>query len=134
MKGEEGSVCFFFQQTDSLFVGPGCEDQIASKDVSSREAADIRKTKKKKSYLCLLIEHFSHHPLWFPGLLIFTQDIYPVVNGKVPITDKYTFYVFARLFSCLSPYSFLSFTLSGRLGSLNSFVNSPLYGSLSWSG
>lgn len=133
MKGEEGSVCFFFQQTDSLFVGPGCEDQIASKDVSSREAADIRKTKKKNHTSAFSLSIFPISLSGFPGLLIFTQDIYPVVNGKVPITDKYTFYVFASLFSCLSPYSFLSFTLSGRLGSLNSSVNSPLYSSLSWS-
>lgn len=121
MKGEEGSVCFFFQQTDSLFVRPGCEDQIASKDVSSRAAADIRKTKKTQPSTFLL----SIFPIilsGFTGLLIFTQDIDPVVNGKVPITDKYTFYVFARLFSCLYPYSFLSFTLSGPLGSLNSSV------------
>lgn len=125
MKGEEESVCFFFQQTDSLFVGPGCEDQIASKDVSSRVAADIRKThtqKKKNHTSTFLLSIFPIVLSGFPGLLIFTQDIYPVVNGKVPITDKYTFYVFARLFSCLSPYSFLSFTLSRRLGSLNSSV------------
>lgn len=34
------------------------------------------------------------------------------------------FYVFARLFPCLFPYSVLSFILSGPLGSLSSSVNS----------
>lgn len=112
-------------------LGPGCKDQIASKDVSSRVTED-RHPKNPTTTSSPTI--FPHHPLsGFAGLLIFTQDIYPGVNSESPITDKCTFYEFVRLLSCLSPYSFLSLTLSGRLGSLNSSVNSALCRSLSWS-
>lgn len=135
-----GSICFFFQQTDSLFVGA----RLLKSDSKQRR---LQQTSMKLTSRRARTHTHTHHNIpppglerfflnvvpGFPGVLTFTQDIYPVVNGKLPITDEYTFDVFARPSACLSPYSELSFTLSGRLGSLNSCTDSALRGSLSWS-